>query len=115
MHARKSCAVFSWLLLLLWFAGSGGDNAATAMTVRGRCPCVGKAHLVHPKRITDITVQQKNALCSETQIILTVEGNREVCLDPDSEQGQRLQHCWKSYDMNVAKTKTCLRRKKTIH
>ncbi|KAJ8250755.1 hypothetical protein COCON_G00226770 [Conger conger] len=83
---------------------------------RPRCECVQTAEWVKPvRRITKIAVQEPSWYCSRTEIILTVEGNREVCLDPDSEQGQKLQHCWKSHDMNVAKTKTCLRSKKMIH
>ncbi|XP_061084473.1 C-X-C motif chemokine 5-like [Conger conger] len=127
MPSSRICAVFS-SLLLLGVAWTGGDiigvepdgvidyGEAGMPGWRPRCECVQTAEWVKPvRRITKIAVQEPSWYCSRTEIILTVEGNREVCLDPDSEQGQKLQHCWKSHDMNVAKTKTCLRSKKMIH
>ncbi|XP_061083434.1 C-X-C motif chemokine 9-like isoform X1 [Conger conger] len=130
MLSSRICAVFS-SLLLLGVAWTGGDTTGvepdgvipqqqsrkTKMSGwRPKCECVQTAKWVKPvRRITKIAVHEPSWYCSRTEIILTVEGNREVCLDPDSEQGQKLQHCWKSHDMNVAKTKTCLRRKKTVH
>ncbi|XP_064173279.1 growth-regulated alpha protein-like [Anguilla rostrata] len=107
MPARKICAVFS-SLLLFWVAWADGD-------MRGRCVCPNKVDAVHPKRVADITVLQKDAFCGETQIILTLKQNGEVCLNPDSEQGRNIQECWRSHDMDPEKTKACLRKKKTTH
>ncbi|XP_061083432.1 C-X-C motif chemokine 9-like isoform X2 [Conger conger] len=130
MLSSRICAVFSSLLLLgvAWTGGdtirvqSGGNLPRGEVEVPGmggprpRCACEQTAEWVKPvRRITKIAVQEPSWYCSRTEIILTVEGNREVCLDPDSEQGQKLQHCWRSHDMNVAKTKMCLMRKKMIH
>ncbi|KAJ8361394.1 hypothetical protein SKAU_G00179190 [Synaphobranchus kaupii] len=113
MSVSKACAVFS-SLLLLWVAWTSRDNMSIAVSVRGRCECVNKVDRVHLKRIADIMVLQKNPLCHETQIILTLEQDRAACLNPDSEQGQRLQECWTSHNKNTAKTKGCIRKKTTV-
>ncbi|KAJ8248527.1 hypothetical protein GJAV_G00242970 [Gymnothorax javanicus] len=113
MSARKFSALIS-LLVLLWSVWLVGDKTfATAITVRGRCECVNKADSVHPKRIADISVVQKNALCSEIQIILTLEQDKAACLNPDSHQGQRLLDCWRSHKEDTVKIKMCMRKKKT--
>ncbi|XP_064173278.1 C-X-C motif chemokine 3-like [Anguilla rostrata] len=111
MLSCKTCAVLS--SLLLWVAWSGGDVMTQRIGLRARCECVDQVDRVGLRRIVEIAVQEPNAFCSKTEIILTLKQNVEVCLNPDSEQGRNIQECWRSHDMDPAKIKPCLRRKTT--
>ncbi|KAI1894293.1 hypothetical protein AGOR_G00114330 [Albula goreensis] len=111
MSLRK-CSAVSSVLIFLWLALSEEGDIVMATTIRGRCECVQKVDYLSPRLIIDIAVTPKNSLCSRIEIILTLQPNQLVCLNPESEQGQKLQECWKRHDKTTAKTKLCLRSKK---
>ncbi|XP_042593136.1 chemokine (C-X-C motif) ligand 18a, duplicate 1 [Cyprinus carpio] len=98
-----------WLLLLisvcLHFMTS---NRTAAMIIREKCECVEETGSVQWRKITDFTIIQKDPLCNKVQIILQLSG-KQVCLNPDSNQGKKLQKCWKGIKFNTQRKKSCLK------
>ncbi|XP_020368340.1 growth-regulated alpha protein-like [Rhincodon typus] len=85
-----------------------------AATLPLRCQCVHSINGLNPKAIKNFQIFPRTAHCSRTEIILMVQqGHKEseVCLNPESRQGKRLQKCWESTQKNPNKRKECFKRK----
>ncbi|KAJ8248528.1 hypothetical protein GJAV_G00242980 [Gymnothorax javanicus] len=122
MSSDKMSTLLSSLLLLLGVTSVWAIEAVAmldipaedkSLVVGGRCECVNHIQLVRLQRIVDITVMLPDWFCSKTQIILTLEQSKEVCLNPDSYLGQKLLDCWKSHGKDTEKIKKCMRKRRT--
>ncbi|XP_041124364.1 chemokine (C-X-C motif) ligand 18a, duplicate 1 [Polyodon spathula] len=86
------------------------DQMANATSIRDRCECVNTIDFVPYRKITFFAITEKSSFCKNTEIILHQRNNKEVCLNPDSKQGQGLQECWR-VKKDPARIKTCIRQK----
>ncbi|XP_067277166.1 chemokine (C-X-C motif) ligand 18a, duplicate 1 isoform X2 [Pseudorasbora parva] len=84
------------------------ENGTAAISHREKCECIEGTGSVQWRRITDYTIIPKDPLCNAVQIILQLPGQR-MCLNPESNQGRKLQRCWKRIKFNTQKKKLCLR------
>ncbi|XP_073691089.1 chemokine (C-X-C motif) ligand 18a, duplicate 1 [Garra rufa] len=87
------------------------DNRAAASSIREKCECVKENESVQWRKITDYTITDKNPFCNKVQIIVHLQG-KQVCLKPDSNQGRKLQRCWRKIKFNEQKKKVCLKLQK---
>ncbi|XP_056326994.1 chemokine (C-X-C motif) ligand 18a, duplicate 1 [Danio aesculapii] len=100
------------VLLLLSVCSHVISVKKTAATfIREKCECVKEARAVQWRKITDFTIILKNPLCNKVQIKLQLS-NKEVCLNPESKQGTKLQRCWQKINFNPQRKKVCLKIKK---
>ncbi|KAJ8365777.1 hypothetical protein SKAU_G00146080 [Synaphobranchus kaupii] len=106
--------VSGFFIALLFLCGLDLDaeHMAVATSVRERCECVDTIDTMPWRRIRDFTVTNKGPLCNNIQIVLYLK-KKDVCLNPDSKQGKRLQKCWKRIHENPAKKKGCLQRRRS--
>ncbi|XP_036430066.1 chemokine (C-X-C motif) ligand 18a, duplicate 1 isoform X3 [Colossoma macropomum] len=98
------------LLSLFLFLNILTDNVAAAMSIREKCECVIETGSVPWRRITDFEMKMPDALCNKVQIIIK-QGDQLFCLNPDSEQGNRLRNCWTRIKFNERKKKVCIQPK----
>ncbi|KAJ8284907.1 hypothetical protein COCON_G00037570 [Conger conger] len=105
----------SWcfiVLLLLCGMDAETEHMVGATSIRERCECLKTIDKVPWRRIADFAITNKGALCKNVQIVLYLKGKKEVCLNPDSKQGKRLQKCWQRIYENQTRKKACLRHKR---
>ncbi|XP_067298735.1 chemokine (C-X-C motif) ligand 18b [Pseudorasbora parva] len=74
-----------------------------------RCQCVDELKkAVRKETIEEFAIFPKNPKCNKVEIILTLKSNNtnkdKRCLNPHTIQGQNLQSCWKSKNINNTTT-----------
>ncbi|KAL2083075.1 hypothetical protein ACEWY4_020848 [Coilia grayii] len=98
------------LLLLflqgLWTQWTERGVCATAVPVR--CVCVRELQSVRWRDITHVAIVPDTPLCRR-HLIITLKSKTKVCLNPNSEQGNRLQDCWPKVKRAKARKTACLR------
>ncbi|XP_048419363.1 C-X-C motif chemokine 6-like isoform X2 [Stegostoma tigrinum] len=116
----QTCSVLSNSFLRLESRDTGVQfsilflQKVEAATLPLRCQCIHSMNGLNPKAIKSFQIFPRTAHCSRTEIILMVQQGheeREVCLNPESRQGKRLQKCWESTQKNPNKRKDCFKRK----
>ncbi|KAK9964364.1 hypothetical protein ABG768_005546 [Culter alburnus] len=107
MALRTLQANISLLLLLLVCLHFTTEKSTAAISSREKCECIEETGSVQWKKITDYKIIEKYPLCNKVQIILQLPG-KNVCLNPESKQGKKLQRCWKGIKFNIRKKKACL-------
>ncbi|XP_076141646.1 chemokine (C-X-C motif) ligand 18a, duplicate 1 [Alosa pseudoharengus] len=106
--ARKSVLPVLLLLLLQGHWTQWTEQGVQATAVPDGCVCVREVMLLPWRNISDLSIVSDNPLC-RIHIIITLKGKQKVCLSPDSDQGKRLQKCWKKFKKNRDRKRACLR------
>ncbi|ROL49623.1 hypothetical protein DPX16_15949 [Anabarilius grahami] len=106
MALRTLRSNISLLLLLLVCLHFTTEKSTAAISSREKCECIEEAGSVQWRKITDYKIIEKYPLCNKVQIILQLSG-KEVCLNPKSKQGKKLQRCWKRSAMLLLHVKEC--------
>ncbi|XP_077092878.1 chemokine (C-X-C motif) ligand 18a, duplicate 1 [Siphateles boraxobius] len=107
MAFRTLQGYMSLLLLLSGCLHFMTENRTAAISLREKCECIEETGSVQWRKITDYTIIPQDPLCNKVQIILQLSG-KQVCLNPGSKQGEKLQRCWKRIKFNTQKKKVCL-------
>ncbi|KAK2852662.1 hypothetical protein Q7C36_007863 [Tachysurus vachellii] len=107
MTFRSVQAALTSLLFLLCLNHLKDKNTA-AVNIREKCMCITEAKSLSWRNVKNFRVIDSAPLCNKVQIIIYTV-SRQVCLDPNSEQGKKLQKCWKRIKFNERKMKSCLK------
>ncbi|XP_072534124.1 chemokine (C-X-C motif) ligand 18a, duplicate 1 [Salminus brasiliensis] len=99
-------------LPLLLFLNLLTDNVPAAMSVREKCECVKEINALRWRGITGFEVKKQEVLCNKVQIIMKM-GEKSLCLNPSSAQGQNLLKCWKRVRFNEKKKDICFKPRQT--
>ncbi|XP_051821505.1 interleukin-8 [Antechinus flavipes] len=80
------------LLAIFLVSVALNEAAVVSRTVTElRCQCIKTySKPFHPKLIKEMRVIDSGPHCSNTEIIVTVKDNRELCLDPNAKWVQRI-------------------------
>ncbi|XP_018539721.1 C-X-C motif chemokine 9 isoform X1 [Lates calcarifer] len=79
--------------------------------VPGRCLC---PHTVLGVRgqLKELTVHQKSPSCNKVAVIVTLNNNEAVCLNPEAPMGRQLIRCWNKVHEKNLDGKVCLKRRR---
>ncbi|KAG7334063.1 hypothetical protein KOW79_002470 [Hemibagrus wyckioides] len=84
------------------------DKKTAAVNIREKCMCITEAKSVSWRGIKDFNIIDSAPLCNKVQMIINL-ASRTICLAPNSNQGKKLQECWKRIKFNERKKKSCLK------
>ncbi|KFP76847.1 Interleukin-8 [Acanthisitta chloris] len=78
----KSAAV-ALVLCLVSVAGSEGKALEKTEDKGSQCRCISThSKFIPPKTVQDVRLSQRGPHCKSVEIIATLRGGREVCLEP---------------------------------
>ncbi|NWI28044.1 IL8 protein, partial [Sula dactylatra] len=76
-------SVVAFVLYLVLMAGSEGKTLAKAEEKGFRCLCISThSKFIPPKAIRNVRLSQRGPHCKNVEIIATLKGGRQVCLEP---------------------------------
>ncbi|XP_072446294.1 interleukin-8-like [Chiloscyllium punctatum] len=86
MVSKTTVTVLSVIALCLAFA-----DALPRLPHLRRCRCITQAEqLQSSMRISNIKIFFKQGLCPNIEIIVNLQDNKRICLNPDSEVGRKM-------------------------
>ncbi|XP_059802783.1 growth-regulated alpha protein-like [Hypanus sabinus] len=106
MNSKFQIVILVVLVLICAYISTGSTSIVP------RCLCFQTVKKVRLQNVTDFLIIPKDAHCSRTQIILTVNvenEQKEACLNPDSNQGRHLISCWQRIGYNMSRKHQCLK------
>ncbi|XP_062375654.1 chemokine (C-X-C motif) ligand 18a, duplicate 1 [Sardina pilchardus] len=108
--ARQSVLPVLLLLILQGHWTQWTEPGVGATAVPDGCVCVKEVPFVPWRTVSNLSIVLDNPLC-RTHIIITQKKKGDVCLNPDSDQGKRLQKCWKKFSKYTyrKRARNCLR------
>ncbi|XP_048399895.1 interleukin-8-like [Stegostoma tigrinum] len=86
MVGKNSVTVLTVIALCLVFA-----DALPRLPRQRRCRCINQAEqLQSSMKISNIKIFFKQGLCENIEIIVNLQDNRRICLNPESEVGRKM-------------------------
>ncbi|XP_048459946.1 C-X-C motif chemokine 11-like [Rhincodon typus] len=86
MVVKNSVIVLTVIGLCLIFA-----NALPRLPKQRRCRCINQAEqLQSSMKINNIKIFFKQGLCENIEIIVNLQDNKRICLNPESEVGRKM-------------------------
>ncbi|XP_067377653.1 C-X-C motif chemokine 10-like [Channa argus] len=106
-HSVFQIAFLSFCCVLLTVRES--DSAF----VPGRCLCPVTQPAVRGQ-LKELEILPKSPSCNIITVIVTLQKNMRVCLDPEAAMGKQLIRCWNRANKMGRNTKVCLKRRRRV-